>query len=67
MPHEQRVVDERAALEENVAKLEAFLKSATCHALPRVERDLLVEQFHHMCGYSSALAKRIKIFKETSV
>lgn len=63
MPHELRVVAERAALEENVVKLEAFLKTATCHALPRLERDLLVDQFHHMCGYSSALARRIKLFK----
>lgn len=62
-PYQQRVVDEREALEEKLEKLTAFLNSPTVADLPRDEHERLSEQARHMRDYSRVLAQRIAQWK----
>lgn len=38
LPHQQRVIDEKAELDAKLGKLVPFLSSDTCHSLPFGER-----------------------------
>ena len=65
--HEQRVVDEKTALDEKIDKLNAFINvapasSATFNSLPREEKDRLSRQLAIMHSYSAVLAERIAAF-----
>lgn len=64
MPHQQRVVDEKAELDSKLAKLIPFLSSDTCHALPFDERSRLKRQADVMREYSGILGERIAAFSK---
>lgn len=60
--YQQRVIDEKAELDERLAKLEAFFFSKTFANLPEQEAASLSDQAHFMRSYSESLAKRISWF-----
>ncbi len=61
-PHQQRVVYEKAALDENINKLEAFMLTPIYDGLPSDEQSLLYRQLRAMKGYSGILGERITAF-----
>ena len=61
-PHQQRVVDEKAELDERFAKLNAFTLTATFERLDGDERSRLLEQANLMTKYSAVLRARIAAF-----
>lgn len=61
-PHQQRVVEEKAALDEKMAKLFAFFDTPTYVMLPTEDRLLLTAQHTHMRAYSDTLGARIARF-----
>ena len=61
-PHQQRVVDEKAELDDRRSKLAAFLYTGTFEALAAAERERLEKQLRLMTSYSDVLAERIKAF-----
>lgn len=62
-PHQQRVVDERAELDEKVKKLGAFVDGLAFAAIDPVDRALLREQLVVMRQYLYVLKQRIARFK----
>lgn len=62
LPHQQRVVEEKAALDEKLAKLLAFFDGDVYAALPTEDRLLLIAQHTHMRAYSDTLGTRIARF-----
>ena len=61
---QQRVVAEKAELDERLGKLQKFIASSPVFAgLPVVERDLLERQQTHMVAYSAVLGERIASFE----
>ena len=62
-PHEQRVVDEQAELEDKLRRLNDFTKVSTFHLLDSEEKTLLRMQLEVMRTYSSILGLRIANFK----
>lgn len=63
-PHQQRVVTERAELDEKRAKLEAFIGSDTYFTLSGMEQNRLQRQHWAMTDYSNILSERIRAFHE---
>ena len=63
-PHQQRVVTEKAGLDERLGRLLAFFQTQTFEALPEAERSRLRNQARFMDGYSAALEERIEAFGE---
>lgn len=63
-PHQQRVVEEKTALDEKLAKLLAFFDTATYAALATEDRLLLIAQHTHMRAYSDTLGTRIARFNK---
>lgn len=61
-PHQQRVVDEKSALDEKIGKLVAFMDSDASQVLSLSEEDDLEEQLEHMQKYSDVLERRISKF-----
>lgn len=61
-PHQERVVKERAELDEKISKLSKFIGTDTFQALPLSEQTLLREQRDVMNRYSSILGERIAAF-----
>ena len=61
-PHEQRVVTEKAELDEKIVKLEAFLDSQTAQNMGWKDLGLLGNQLNAMKYYSGILGERIKRF-----
>lgn len=62
LPHQQRVVDEKIALDEKMAKLDAFGDTAIFTGLPQAERERLKRQAVAMREYSDILGERIAAF-----
>ena len=62
LPHQQRVIDEKADLDAKLSNLIPFLSSDTCHSLPFDERGRLHRQSEVMREYSSILGERIADF-----
>jgi hypothetical protein len=62
LPHQQRVVDEKAELSEKVTKLEIFLGGGTYASLPAAEQTRLSRQFLIMQLYEQVLSERISSF-----
>lgn len=60
-PHQQRVLDEKAALDEKITKLSAFLDNPPV-LVPAAETKRLEVQLGFMRGYSTVLAERIAAF-----
>lgn len=61
-PHQQRVVDEKSALDEKISKLVAFMNSDASEVLSLTEEDDLEEQLEYMQKYSEVLGHRISKF-----
>lgn len=61
-PHQQRVVDEKAALDENLGKLLTFHSTTVFSALDDAEQNRLVRQSVAMDDYSKILGERIAAF-----
>ena len=62
LPHQQRVVTEKADLDERLGRLFAFFQTQTFEALPEAERSRLRNQARFMDGYSAVLQERIAAF-----
>lgn len=56
---QQRVVEEKLALEDKVVRLGVFLNSATFKGLPEDERDRMTRQYRVMVDYRGILQERI--------
>jgi len=61
-PHQQRVVDEKTALDEKNDKLKAFIMGSVFSTLPYEERSRLDHQYDVMMEYSRILRDRIAAF-----
>lgn len=63
LPHQQRVIDESAALSEKLVALIAFIATnPVFNDLPEMERVRLHLQFRAMQEYSNILTERIAAF-----
>ncbi len=62
-PYQQRVIEERTALEEKIERLDQFIGGDVFAMLSDYEMSLLIIQMDLMKGLSSCLAARIEIFK----
>lgn len=60
--HEQRVIDERAALDDNIDKLNSFLNGSRFQNVNPDEQDRLRAQLKVMREYSGILTQRIEAF-----
>jgi hypothetical protein len=62
-PHQQRVIDEKKALDENIEKLSAFLTDDSKRVLvDDAEQDRMQRQLDCMIAYSGILGERIDAF-----
>jgi hypothetical protein len=61
-PHQERVVTEKAELDEKIGKLVPFLKTSICGRLPAAEQERLGRQLGLMQQYSDLLNERITAF-----
>lgn len=61
-PHQQRVVDEKAELDERLGKLHAFLKTGIFKSLPDEDQILMDRQARAMRMLSGILGERIARF-----
>jgi hypothetical protein len=61
-PHQQRVLIERAELEEKLGKLRSFFNSSTYAGLNPKEQDRLTAQEEIMDRYRAILVERIEAF-----
>lgn len=59
---QQRVIDEKAALDEKLEQLRRWMTTDEFHDLGPDQRHLFTLQAHHMGQYSQVLAERIKLF-----
>jgi hypothetical protein len=63
-PHQQRVVDEKAELDDKMDKLDKFISHNDLFLkLPLDEQARLVEQYRYMERYSDVLHRRIEAFQ----
>jgi hypothetical protein len=64
-PHEQRVIDERKALDTKIVSLETFIETNDIFdTLSVAEQGRLMTQLHIMRAYSWVLNSRIVVFKK---
>ena len=63
-PHQQRVVTEKADLDERLGRLLAFFQTPSFEFMAETERSRLRNQARFMEGYSAALKERIAAFGE---
>lgn len=63
-PHQQRVVDEKAELDERRSKLLAFFNTDLFRRLDQAEKDRLRTQHSVMGVYSEVLGQRITAFTQ---
>ena len=62
LPHQERVIAEKAALDESLQKLAAFMAGEVFDAMPEEDRYLMQLQSSVMLSYSMLLGKRIERF-----
>lgn len=58
--HQQRVIDERAELEDKIEKLGGFIISVAFEGVPRAEQGRLRSQLVHMRDYAADLVARVE-------
>jgi len=63
-PFQQRVVDEKAALDDKIGRLRPFIGGETFLSLPREEQKRMERQLHIMDEYSAVLGERIAAFED---
>lgn len=61
-PHEERVIAEKAELDQKIEKLGAFQNTDAFKNLPDEQKKLLIMQCNTMRNYSWILGKRIELF-----
>lgn len=61
-PHQQRVITEKADLDEKLGKLLTFFQTPIFAGLSEAERSRLRNQARFMDGYSAVLGERIAAF-----
>lgn len=66
LPHERRVVDEKAELDVRIEKLDLFIGSDTYLKLPTEEERRLDLQLDLMNAYSRVLGMRIEAFPDVA-
>ena len=66
LPHQQRVVQEKAELDVKINALRSFMQTVTFQSLPLKEQGLRHEQFIVMNRYSDILASLINLFEKVS-
>jgi hypothetical protein len=59
---QQRVVDEKTALDEKLSKLDAFILTDRFNKLPNAEQDRMQRQQKAMTDYSTVLSERVSAF-----
>lgn len=62
LPYQQRVVEEKAALDANITKLRVFIGSPAFDAVYAAEQDRMQEQLAVMGDLSRILGERIAAF-----
>lgn len=62
LPHQQRVVQEKAELIDKITKLHAFFKTSAFEDLEQEDQNLLNEQSQIMMNYADILFQRINRF-----
>ena len=62
-PHQQRVVDEYAEVDERARKLDAFIKTETFASLDVEDCALMRQQLRAMAQYAHLLNQRIARFQ----
>jgi len=65
-PHQQRVVNERNELADQLFKLRVFTESRAFFALPTAEQDALARQEQAMSDYLGALTDRMRLWGMTA-
>ena len=66
-PHQQRVVDEKAELDDRLDKLVTFTKSLMFTQLPSAEQERMNTQRTLMCALSAILGARISAFEPMTI
>jgi hypothetical protein len=61
-PYQQRIVEEKAELDERLSKLNAFIAAPAFGAIHLAERERMSEQSEVMACYSHILRERIAAF-----
>lgn len=61
-PYQQRVVEEKQALDEKITRLAEFMTGEVFPRLSDVEQSRLRNQIRFMGGYSAVLEERIAAF-----
>jgi hypothetical protein len=61
-PYQQRVIDEKAGVDENLRKLRTFFGTGVFNALETAEQERLHRQATYMTLYSGVLGERIDAF-----
>lgn len=62
LPHQSRVVLEKADIDEKIGRLSTFLETITFRSLPDSDQELLIKQLGVMVQYSTILSQRIGNF-----
>jgi len=62
-PHQERVLIEKAELDDKCLKLNSFINGETYKTLNSIEQSLLTKQLAAMTAYSEILEERITTFK----
>lgn len=60
--HQERVVKEKAELDEKLTKLRTFFGTETFAGIDAAEQERLQRQARHMADYSQVLGERIAAF-----
>ena len=60
--YQQRVVEEKRELDEEIHELTTFLATAASAQVPLVEARLMHEQLLHMLQYSKTLQQRMRLW-----
>ena len=62
LPYQQRVVSEKAELDDRLGKLNTFLDTSTFNAMHNDERARMIRQHYHMVELSKVLGERVDAF-----
>lgn len=57
-----RLADETIQLAEKCNKLNDYMRTQAFYELPRIDKDLLYEQYHAMLKYLQVLGKRCELY-----
>lgn len=66
-PHQQRVIDEKTALDTKLESLRGFFTNAIFITLPSEEKERLCRQENAMADYSEILGERIAAFPKDPI